>query len=199
MIRLGLTGGVGMGKSTTAAFLTDAGATVIDTDLLAREIVEPGEPALAEVVRLFGPGVVGGDGRLERRALANIIFADPTQRQRLESLLHPRIRALWLDRLRTLQFSGVSCAVVVIPLLYETGATAEFDFIVCTACSRKSQEDRLGQRGLGAKEIEQRISAQAPLDLKLTQSHFVIWTEGSLDLHREQVNRVLRSIRQLAA
>src|SRR5262245_53982791 len=93
---IGLTGGVGMGKSTAADLLKERGIPVVDTDQLARDVVEPGQPAFNEVKERFGPGVVGPDGTLNRKALADLIFADSARRQELESILHPRIRERWL-------------------------------------------------------------------------------------------------------
>src|ERR1035441_6505066 len=100
---LGLTGGVGMGKSTSAQLLRDRGVRVVDTDDLARQVVEPGQPALAEVLAVFGPEIVGPDGRLRRNELARLVFADPAARRQLEAILHPRIRVLWRAQVETQQ------------------------------------------------------------------------------------------------
>jgi dephospho-CoA kinase len=194
MILIGLTGGIGMGKSTTASFLEGLGVPVIDTDLLARQIVEPGQPALAEVQRAFGDSVVGSDGRLRRDEVARIVFADDARRRQLEGILHPRIRELWLAQVEAWRAERRTIGVVVIPLLFETGAEKEFDAIICTACSASSQHRRLEARGWNAAQIEQRIASQWPLQKKMDLSRFVIWTEPRLEIHAAQVQRVVASL-----
>ena len=191
MTVLGLTGGVGMGKSTTADFLTDSGIPIIDTDLLAREVVAPGQPALAEIQASFGTEMVDSNGRLDRRALATRVFGDGEQRQRLEAIVHPRIRKLWTRRLAELSQQRSPVAAVVIPLLFETHAEDAFDFILCAGCSEASQRRRLAARGWSEQEIHQRIASQAPSERKMELSHFVIWTEGPLAVHRSQLDRIL--------
>src|ERR1051325_4356585 len=104
-----------MGKSTAAQLLSQRGVSVVDTDVLARRVVEPGQPALAEVQRIFGPDIVAPDGRLRRDELARIVFADPVARQKLEALLRPRVRALWRDQVAAWRAEGRPLAVVVIP------------------------------------------------------------------------------------
>src|ERR1035438_3822386 len=143
---VGLTGGVGMGKSASAQLLGSRGAAVVDTDDLARQVVEPGQPALAEVRETFGPGIVGPDGRLRRDELARRVFADAASRQRLEGILHPPIRALWRAQVETWCTAGRPLAVVVIPLLFETKAEAELDATICVACSATTQHHRLLDR-----------------------------------------------------
>jgi dephospho-CoA kinase len=187
----GLTGGVGMGKSTAAGFFLQHGVRVVDTDELARHLVRPGEPALAEIGRQFGPDLISPDGRLRREELARIVFADPSARHRLEAILHPRIRAAWLDRLETWRRENCPLALVVIPLLFETSAENHFDKIICTACTSAVQHERLSARGWSPDQIRQRVAAQLPVDQKIARAHFVLWTEGTLAAHAEQVSRVL--------
>ena len=182
-----------MGKSTSASFLERLGIPVIDTDLLARQIVEPGQPALAEIQQTFGDSVVGSDGRLRRDEVARLVFADDSKRRQLEAILHPRIRELWLAQVAAWRAENRAMGAVVIPLLYETDAAKEFDVIVCTACSAASQRRRLEARGWSAAQIEQRIAAQWPAQKKMDLSGFVIWTEPPLDIHAAQVKRVAES------
>ena len=191
MKRIGLTGGVGTGKSTAAGFLLARGVRVVDTDDMARELVRPGEPALAEVAAAFGPQVLTPAGELNRAALARIVFADAPARQRLEAILHPRIRACWQRQLELWEREGAALAVVVIPLLFETGAETAFDRVVCTGCLPASQRERLAARGWSDEEIGRRIAAQWPLEKKLAQSHAVVWTEGAAEAHRAQLERLL--------
>jgi dephospho-CoA kinase len=186
----GITGGVGMGKSTAAQLLRCRGVPVVDTDDLARQVVEPGEPALAAVARAFGPEFVGPDGRLRRSELARLIFGDLAARKQLEDILHPPIRALWKAQLAVWRGEGQSRAAVVIPLLFETGAEGELDATVCVACSAATQQERLLARGWTVGQIEQRNQAQWPTEQKLARANYVIWTEGGLDVHAAQLDRV---------
>src|SRR5438552_2852897 len=127
MKTFGLTGGIGMGKSTAADLLRNRGLPVVDSDVIARQIVEPGQPALAEVQRLFGGEIVGADGRLRRDELARRVFTDPEARRRLEGILHPRIRAVWQAQLRSWRATGHTEAVAVITLLLVTDACQHVD------------------------------------------------------------------------
>src|SRR4051794_16123083 len=192
MTVLGLTGGVGMGKSTTAQLLAGFGIEVIDTDVLAREAVEPGQPALAEICEVFGRDIIDDSGHLDRRAVAALVFPNPAQRRRLEAILHPVIRERWTARLRELH--NAAMAAVVIPLLFETAAEKSFDYIICSACSAASQRKRLATRGWSEQEIEQRIAAQMPVERKIGLADFVIWTEGSMEAHAAQARRILERI-----
>jgi dephospho-CoA kinase len=191
MKTLGMTGGIGMGKSAAADILRQRGVVVVDTDDLARLVVAPGQPALGEIQLAFGPGLVGADGQLRRAELARIIFSDAAARQQLEAILHPRIRELWLAQLRTWREEGIAVAVVVIPLLFETQAEASFDAVVCVACSAATQRERLSARGWAEAEVERRKAAQLPVLDKMLRSNYVIWTEGGLDVHAQQWERIL--------
>ena len=187
----GLTGGIGMGKSTAAEFLRQRGLPVVDTDDLAREVVEPGQPALEEIRRTFGADMLGADGRLRRRELAQAVFANAALRHQLEGILHPRIREQWLARVEEWRAAGSALGVVVIPLLFETKAQSLFHTVLCVACSAASQGRRLLTRGWSAAEIAQRIEAQWPAQAKMTASDYVVWTEGNLQVQAEQWDRVL--------
>jgi dephospho-CoA kinase len=186
----GLTGGVGMGKSTAAEFLRARGAQVVDTDELARQLVQPGQPALAEIQAEFGKKVIAPDGRLRRDELAEIIFADAAARKKLETILHPRIRERWLAQVEIWRKENRALAVVVIPLLFETRAESHFDKIICVACSAPNQRQRLLSRGWTPKQIEQRLAAQWPVEQKIPRADFVVWTDGALDAHARQLERI---------
>lgn len=194
MIIIGLTGGVGMGKSTSASILARRGLPVIDTDELARQLVEPGQPALEEICKAFGAEVIDDAGELRRGEVARAVFADPQKRKQLEAILHPRIRQCWLDQVGAWRAEGRRGAVVVIPLLFETGAAEQFTHIICVACSSATQRARLTQRGWTGEAINQRIASQWPIDKKIAASNFVIWTEGSLEVHEQQLGRILDSL-----
>lgn len=194
MIRIGLTGGIGMGKSTAATLLAEQGVPVVDTDVLAREVVAPGQPALSEIRNAFGPDMLSPDGILRRDALAAIVFADDAKRRQLEGILHPRIRERWLAFLKQCQIEGCAAAVVVIPLLFETGAERELDRVVCTACTEASQKERLRARGWTDEQCRQRVASQWPTQKKIDHSHIMVWTEVSRETHGEQWDRVLRQL-----
>ncbi len=191
---LGLTGGIGMGKSASARFLRARGVPVVDTDDLARRIVEPGQPALAEVRAAFGPQIAAPDGQLRRDELARRVFADPAARRRLEAILHPRIRALWRAQIESWRAEGRPLAVVVIPLLFETKAEAELDAVICVACSAATQRQRLLDRGWSPAQIEQRLQAQWPVEKKIAAAQYVVWTDTGLDAHAAQLERILRQL-----
>jgi dephospho-CoA kinase len=186
----GLTGGVGMGKSTAAEFLHARGAPVVDTDELARQLVQPGQPALAEIQAEFGKAIIASDGRLRRDELAEIIFADAAARKKLETILHPRIRERWLAQVEIWRRENRALAVVVIPLLFETRAESHFNKIICVACSAATQRQRLLSRGWTPKQIKQRLAAQWPVEQKISRADFVVWTEGALDMHARQLERI---------
>lgn len=188
---LGLTGGIGMGKSASAQLLRARGVPVVDTDDLARQVVEPGQPALAEVMAAFGPQFAAPDGHLRRDELARRVFSDPAARQRLEEILHPRIRALWRAQVETWRAEGRSLGVVVIPLLFETKAEADLDATICVACSAATQQQRLRARGWSTEQIQQRLQAQWPVETKIERADYLVWTEASLDTHAAQIERIL--------
>jgi dephospho-CoA kinase len=194
MILLGLTGGIGMGKSAAAQFLRQANLSIVDTDDLARQIVEPGQPALDEIRRRFGDAVIDESGRLRREELARQVFADQAARRDLESILHPRIRSLWSAETQRWQVQGSTAGVVVIPLLFETAAQNHFNAVICIACSAWAQRQRLAARGWSSIQIQQRIQAQLPIQNKMLLSDFVVWTDSDLRIHHEQLRRILLTL-----
>lgn len=187
----GLTGGVGMGKSAAAQILAERGIPVVDTDLLARRVVEPGQPALKEIQQIFGSTVVAPNGQLSRSALADIVFSDPAARQKLENITHPRIRDLWRAEAGAWRTQGIPKGCVVIPLLFETSADNELDATICVACSAATQMKRLQQRGWSAEQIQRRIAAQFPIEKKIAKANFVVWNEGSLEILGAQLDCIL--------
>lgn len=195
MIALGLTGGVGMGKSASAEFFRHAGVAVVDTDVLAREVVRPGQPAWHEIRRVFGEGVIDPDGQLRRQELARLVFADDVKRRELEAIVHPRIRERWLATVGAWRAAKIPCGLVVVPLLFETDAASHFDRVVCVACSAPTQRERLVARGWDDREADRRIAAQWPIERKMQRSDHVLWSEGTLDVLRDQVTRIMRMLR----
>jgi dephospho-CoA kinase len=194
MKSIGLTGGIGMGKSACADLLRARGIPLIDTDDLARQVVEPGQPALAEVQSIFGADIVGPDGKLRRGELAHRIFSNPVARKQLEAILHPRIRELWRGQVQAWRTENRPLVVVVIPLLFETRAEEELAATICVACSAATQEQRLLARGWNLQQIQQRIDAQLPVEKKIAAANFVIWTEGDMDLHAAQLDRIVQDL-----
>ena len=187
----GLTGGIGMGKSAAAQILAQCGVSVIDTDVLARSVVEPGQPALVDIRNTFGASVLSADGSLRRDVLARIVFPDPQARHKLEAITHPRIRDLWIKQVEQWRTQNIPTACVVIPLLFETNAESEFDATICVACSTATQQKRLLDRNWSAEQIAQRIAAQFLIDKKIAQANYVIWNEGGLDILRAQLELIL--------
>jgi dephospho-CoA kinase len=187
---LGLTGGIGMGKSTAAEFLRTRGAQIVDTDELARQLVQPGQPALTEIQTEFGKKVIAPDGQLRRDELACIVFSDAASRKKLEAILHPRIRERWLAQTEIWRKENRALAVVVIPLLFETRAESHFNKIICVACSAATQRERLLARGWTPEQIQQRLAAQWPVEQKISRADFVVWTDGALDVHAQQLERI---------
>ncbi|WP_295658070.1 dephospho-CoA kinase [uncultured Nocardioides sp.] len=193
-IRVGLTGGVASGKSTVSAILRELGAVVVDADLLAREVVAPGTDGLAEVVSVFGPGVLGADGALDRPRLGAIVFADEARRRDLERIVHPRVRARGAE----LEAAAGPEAVVVhdIPLLVETGQAAAFDAVVVVDVPVELQVERMeGVRGLTADDARARVAAQASREERLAAATHVIDNTGSPEALRARVIEVFEALR----
>jgi dephospho-CoA kinase len=189
---VGLTGGIATGKSTVSAMLRALGAIIIDADVLAREVVEPGQPALAEIAREFGPGVVGPQGRLDRQALGALVFADAGQRKRLEAITHPRIRERFqrqLDALAAQRFRGL--VVFDAAVMIESGHYKTMDRLVVVVADDETQMDRLRARdGMGPEEALRRIRSQMPLSEKAKLADHVIENSGDRAATEAQVRRV---------
>ena len=186
MLRVGLTGGIGSGKSEVARALVARGAVLIDSDALAREVVEPGTPGLAAVVAEFGPEVLRPDGSLDRDRVASIVFADADALARLNAIVHPLVGAAAARRL-----AGVSPDAIVVhdvPLLVEVGMQAAFDLVVVVATEPETQLQRLVElRGMAEDDARARLAAQLPVAAKIAAADEVIRNDGSLKELQEQV------------
>jgi dephospho-CoA kinase len=193
MITVGLTGGIGMGKSTVSKLIEQRGIALIDTDVIARELVEPGQPALAEITALFGTHLLDESERLQRGELARLVFADGKARAALEGVLHPKIRQRWLAQVDVWRGEDKSLAVIVIPLLFETKAEAELDKTVCVACSTATQRARLIERGWSSAQIDQRLAAQLPVNEKISRADFLLWNEAGVDVLEAQLELALKN------
>ncbi len=195
-LRVGLTGGIASGKSEVAALFRRAGAIVLDTDLLAREVVRPGEPALKALVTALGPAILAADGSLDRRALRQRLFADAGLRQRVEAILHPAIRSL-LDRQSAA--AGGPYQVHVIPLLVESGGQNRVDRVLVVDTPEASQVERLMQRDGETEESAQRaLAAQATRAERLAIADDVICNDSDLQALERRVAELDRQYRELA-
>jgi dephospho-CoA kinase len=193
VLRIGLTGGIGSGKSEVSRLLAEHGAVVIDADLLAREVVEPGTPGLAEVVEAFGAGVLADDGSLDRAALGARVFGDDAARRRLEAIIHPRVRA----RAAEIEAAADPDAIVVhdIPLLVETGQADSFDGVIVVDVPVEVQVERLvGERGMSANEAQGRIAAQAARQQRAGAADWIVDNTGSLADLKLAVARVWKEL-----
>ena len=187
MLRIGLTGGIGSGKSTVSALLAARGAVIVDADRIAREVVEPGTPGLARVAETFGEQVLAADGSLDRAALAAVVFADPEARRQLDGIVHPLVRA----RASDLAAAAPPDAVVVndVPLLVETGQASSYDLVLVVEADPATRVSRLVQRGLTAEDARARIEAQASDDQRRAVADVVLHNGGTPEQLAEQVDR----------
>jgi dephospho-CoA kinase len=196
-LRIGLTGGIASGKSTVARMFAALGVPVIDTDEIARAVVAPGQPALAEIVAAFGPGYLATDGTLDRRRLRHHVFADPGARSRLERMLHPHIEAATLAAMAA---AGGPYQIIVVPLLVEAGFGRHVDRVLVIDCPEDLQRERLGARdGSSAQEAGRMLAAQASRAERLRHGDDVLTNEGDLDALRQGVADLHRRYTALAA
>ena len=190
-LRIGLTGGIASGKSTVADMFADLGVPVIDTDVIAREVVSPGQPALEEIRDAFGDGVIAADGTLDRSAMREIVFGDEEARRRLEAIMHPRIGMATVERADT---AGGEYQVIVVPLLVESSLRAFVDRVLVVDCSEETQIARLLARDAESEARARRIlAAQSSRAERLAIADDVIENEGDLGDAREQVRALHRS------
>ncbi len=195
-LRFAVTGGIGCGKSATGEALKTLGVAVLDSDDLTHDLLAGDDAVHAAIRARFGEGVFR-DGKVDRRALGAVVFADPAARADLEAILHPRIRTLtdeWLATRPTTQ-----PAAVIIPLLYEVGRDKDFTIAVSVACSPATQSERLKQRGWSEAEISRRTTAQLSVEEKVKRAQAVIWTEGAVENHADQWRSVLPALSRRTA
>ena len=185
MLLLGLTGGLGSGKSTVAGMLHDRGAVVLDADAFAREAVVGGSDGFRRVVQRFGSGIVGANGELDRAKLASIVFADPASLADLEAIVHPEVRRLMADGIQE-NLDTDRVVVLVNPLLIEMGAHRDCDVVVVVSVAPETQVARSLARGMVEDDVRARIAAQLPLEERSRAADVLLDNEGSLeDLERE--------------
>lgn len=196
-IVLGLTGSYGSGKSTVAAMLAEMGIPVIDADEIAREVVRPGAPALAEIVAAFGGSVLKEDGTLDRARLAEVVFAEEGARRRLNAIVHPRVG----ERLRQFVRENAAAPVVVleIPLLLEGGGRGLVDQIVVVTVKESTRMERLARRGIDESSARARLASQLPQERKVALADHVIDNDGDRESTRAQVRALARRLRVTAS
>ncbi|HZU54383.1 MAG TPA: dephospho-CoA kinase [Actinocrinis sp.] len=185
-VLVGLTGGIGAGKSTVARLLADRGALILDADVAAREVVAPGTEGLAAIVKEFGDAVLAPDGALDRAALANVVFADQSRRAVLNGIVHPRVRAWMAERVMAAPEGSV--VVQDIPLLVESGLTSLFELVIVVDAADAVRIARLVRdRGMTEAEASARIAAQAPRERRLAAADVVINNDGTPEQLADQV------------
>ncbi len=204
MLHVGLTGGIGCGKSTVAAMMREMGCIVIEADLLAHKLIEPGQPAYDEVLREFGSGVRGAGGRIDRRKLAAIVFADPAKLKLLNAIIHPRVIEAVDRQLAELERKQPQAvAVVEAALLIESSYHERLDHLVVVWCEPEQQIERLVNRstgrGLTREEALRRINAQMQMDQKRRIADDEIDCSGPLEITRAQVENLVARLKQIAA
>lgn len=193
MLRVGLTGGIGSGKSAVSSMLAGHGAVIVDADRIAREVVAPGTPGLDEVVQAFGDHILDAGGALDRPALGSLVFGDDEMRRRLEQIIHPRVRA----RAAEIESAAPQDAVVVhdIPLLVETGQGEGFDVVIVVDAPVETQVERLASaRAMSTDDARARIAAQATREQRTGVADFVVDNTGSLTDLAAQVDRLWKEL-----
>jgi len=198
LLVLGVTGGIASGKTTVARMLAELGAPIIDFDLLAREVVVPGQPAYQEIVDYFGDPVIGEDGNLDRKRLSGIVFRDPEKRRILEGMTHPRIFAAFVRRLRRMAIDDPQGIVqAVIPLLFEARLQPLVHKVLVVYVSPDTQIERLMKRDRISREEARRIlDAQMPIDQKAALADYIIRNEGTLDETRKEVHALWQQLKE---
>lgn len=191
---LGLTGSYGSGKSTVAAFFREAGAAIIDADRLAREVVEPGQEALGEIAEALGAEAIDAQGRLDRAAVARMVFEDPARRRVLEQIIHPRVRQRERQMIAQARARGDDLVVADVPLLFESGFDRECDRTCVVVVSEAVRRERLARLGVAPEEIQRRLKAQMSQEEKAARADFVIDNSGTMEQTRRQALRIAGSL-----
>jgi dephospho-CoA kinase len=192
---IGLTGGIASGKSTAAAILRRLGAAVVNADELSREAVRPGNQAWQEIVHAFGPSVLLEDQALDRKKLRRMVFDNPGARQRLESIIHPKVRALAEKRICELEAAGNAIIVYEVPLLFEGQLQLWLRPVILVACDATTQKQRLRERDhLSDEEAQRHLDAQMSLDEKRRLADYVVENNGTVDELEQQIKAVLKKI-----
>ena len=201
MLRVGLTGGIGTGKTTVGMIFIELGCHLLDADRITHELFRPGEPVYTAVVRAFGEAIVSPDGTINRNVLGEIVFSNPQARTKLNGIVHPAVvqrQRDWLNEMEAKDPKGIG--IVDAALMVEVGTYRNYDKVVVVTCTPDVQKQRLRARsGLSEEQIEARIRSQMPLQEKVKYADFVIENSGDLANARRQVEDVTSRLRELAA
>ena len=195
MLVIGVTGGLGMGKSVSGCFLDYLGIPVIDSDELARQHTLPGSLGLEKIVKRFGPEFLDSNGFLNRKKLASYVFSVPEELRALETILHPMVSLSWRMKIGSLKESGQRLCVLLVPLLFEKGYQTDAHHTVAVGCSNRTQRLRLINRGMSEDEITARNAAQWCINKKMAQADFVVWNDGQIIVLHQQWLRILKALR----
>lgn len=199
MLRVALTGNVGSGKSAASRMFQEWGATVVDTDALAREVVKPGSPALAQIREIWGDQVIDEDGGLDRAAMRHVAFADPGARRDLELILHPAILQRARQMMDEAEADGVEIFIAVVPLLYESGFETDFDLVVLIDSPLDQRIARmLASRDLNEEEARRIAAAQMPTEEKRQRADLVIENDADLATLNRRVEKAWGEIQKRA-
>ena len=200
MLLVGVTGGIASGKSVVAARFAEHGAVVVDADAIAREVVEPGTPALARIAEEFGPALIGDDGSLDRQALGAIVFADPAKLAILNGITHPAVLELSQRRFAEAAAADPDAVVVYdVPLLSEARSKAEFDVVVVVSAPDEARIERMvSRRGMSREEAERRIRSQVSDEDRRALADYIIESGGTLDETLAQADDVWAELHQRA-
>lgn len=189
-MNIGLTGGIGCGKSTVLKFFADCGAKTVETDALVRDLLAQDKDLIEEIRKAFGDTVIDGEGRVDRGALARKVFGNPEVLELLESLVHPRVRQLWTRKLR----ENHPVLVVEIPLLFEKDLHGHFPLTICVSSDPSVQQKRLRAKGLSDSQIQYRQERQLGVAEKMRRADIILFNNGSLEHLREQVERIMQEV-----
>ena len=198
LLVLGVTGGIASGKTTVANMLEELGAPIIDFDLLARQVVEPGQPAFKDIIAYFGDDVIDKNGTLDRKRISGIVFRDPAKRKILEGITHPRIFEVFVHQVREMAEKDPHGIVqAVIPLLFEVNLTHLVHKVLMVYISPDKQIERLTRRdSISTEEANQILKAQMPIDQKAAEADFVIHNEGNVEETRKAVKALWQTLKE---
>lgn len=191
-IQIGLTGGMGCGKSTALSYFQKHGARVVDTDALVKRLLSEDLELRTAIAEAFGKGILDAEGKIDRAKLGRTVFSDSRALQVLETLVHPRVREEWMAYLR----EAHPLLVIELPLLFENGLEEYFTHTVCVSCCPELQKQRLAARGVTQTQQEQRIGRQLPIEEKIKRSTFTLHNNGSLEHFEAQIIWILKELQR---
>lgn len=194
MVGIAITGGIACGKSLVGSILAEEGVPICEADTLAHGLMVPGTSVFGEIVREFGDDILDAHGNVDRRLLGEIVFFNAERLARLNAITHPPVERAWEEWLSGRAAAGTKAAGVVVPLLYETGRTVGWDFVICVSAYESVQLERLLDRGLSEDAARKRVEAQGPITGKMAAADYVVVNNGTVETARKQVMRILRDM-----